>query len=350
MRNFRSYGEFELHDLGDLSIFVGPNASGKTNAVEAIQLLTALSSFRNSTGAQLVRNGEAFSCASIDITDGNRQLEVALSIQQDVDTNTPGSSHATHTTLAKTTRQYTLNGKRRPTKEIRGILPSVTFTPDDLNLAKGSDRHRRRELDTLGAQLNANYYQLVRDFEKVLRHKNHLLKEGAAPGLIEAQNEVFQKVADQLSNYREALFERLIPHVAAHYEDISGGREKLTAEYVRSNTATIAEELARGRSLWGPHLDKLHFYIDELDVQSFASQGQQRSIVLAMKLAEAEVIEEMLDQLPVLLLDDVMSELDGERREALVKSLLQGKQTFITTANIDYFDPEMLSYARIVRL
>lgn len=341
LKNFRSYDEMKLHDVGELTVFVGPNASGKTNAVEAIQLLTALTSFRNATVGELVRRGEQHARIEASLTDGNRLLDVGLQLESDP----PG-------------RHFLLNGKRRPAKEIRGTLPSVTFTPDDLNLVKGSDRHRRREVDLLGMQLNANYFQLVRDYDKVLRQKNRLLKESAPMPLLEAANEVFAKVGEQLTSYREALFNRLMPHIAAHYADISESREAFAAEYVRSwdEESTLADaidlraEAARGRALAGPHLDKASFYIDGLDAQLFASQGQQRSVVLACKLAEAEVVEEMLGQLPVLLLDDVMSELDERRRAALVKGLLEGKQTFITTANIDYFDKAMLDRARIVEL
>lgn len=341
LRNFRSYEELSLRDLGELTIFVGPNASGKTNIVEAIQLLTALSSFRNAPAPELVKSGQSQARIETSMTDGQRLLEVGLQIETE-----PSGRH------------YLLNGKRRHAKDLRGTLPSVAFTPDDLNLVKGSDRFRRRELDMLGAQLNANYFQLIRDYDKVLRQKNKLLKEEAPLPLVEAANEVFAKVGEQLTNYREALFNRLGPRIATHYEGISASREQLTMEYERSWDAAkplgqaidLVAEQRRGRALAGPHLDKVSFYIDGLDAQAFASQGQQRSVVLATKLAEAEVVEEMLGQLPVLLLDDVMSELDSSRREALVQGLLSGKQTFITTANIDYFDDAMLSRANVIEL
>lgn len=366
LRDFRSYTNFSLEGLGELTIFVGHNASGKTNAVEALQLMTALSSFRNATAVELVRRGQPSGRISCSITDGSRELDVALAIEDGK-------------------RTYTLNGKKKQPKSLRGLLPSVVFTPDDLELVKGSDKHRRHELDVLGSQLNANYYQLVRDFEKVLHHKNRLLKDEVPIALIEATDVLFAKVADQLASYRIALFDRLMPHVTAHYADISGNHETLSAIYERmhvesgsnisgiSNTsnangmgnsrdraiypdtahATEAlrmDEIARHRTLVGPHLDKIRFLIDDMDASIYASQGQQRSIVLALKLAEAEVVEEIMDQLPILLLDDVMSELDENRRKALVKGMLQGKQTFITTANINYFDSQMLDHARVVEL
>ncbi len=342
LRNFRSYRDYVLTDVGDLTIIVGPNASGKTNAVEAIQLLTALSSFRSSLTKDLVLQGETFAHASMDVEDEHRQLEIALRI---VDGK----------------RTFTLNGKAKQPKDLRGILPSVIFTPDDLGLVKGSDRYRRHELDMLGAQLNANYYQIIHDFEKILRHKNKLLKDGAPIDLVAAINEMYIKVAQQFTNYRMALFERLLPKIKKHYEEISLSKETLEGEYLRSWESeqksfdqavfeALAEETQRQHALVGPHLDKVNFSINGLDARAFASQGQQRSIVLALKLAEAEIIEEMMDQLPVLLLDDVMSELDGARREALVEKLLAGKQTFITTANINYFDKHMLDQAKVVEL
>lgn len=259
-------------------------------------------------------------------------------------------------TEARSSKQYIYNGKKCSSKELRGILPSVTFTPDDLNLSKGSNRFRRRELDLLGSQVNANYYQLVRDYEKVLRQKNKLLKDEAPMALLEASDEVFQTVAKQLTSYRKSLFDRLMPGIGEHYESFGPGNERFSATYVEGRAGddletppTLSDEAIAHKTLSGPHLHSIDFYINDLLVQDFASQGQQRSLVLAVKLAESELIEEILHQLPVLLLDDVMSELDGGRRQALVKKLLEGKQTFITTANIDYFEPEMLEKARVIR-
>lgn len=253
-------------------------------------------------------------------------------------------------------RTFFLNGKPKQVKSLRGLLPAIAFTPDDLELAKGSHSARRNELDRLGVQLNVNYHQLTSDFERILRQKNSLLKDGATPDMLASINIVFAKVGTQLSSYRKALAERLAPKVKAHYEAISGG-EDFQLKYVPSwegdlldaiETAS-SQEQARGRALIGPNRDEIIMTIDGRDVTDFASQGQQRSVVLALKLAEAEVVEEISHQLPVVLLDDVMSELDESRREALVDLLIRGKQTFITTANIDYFDDEMMNRAKIVR-
>lgn len=347
LHDFRSYPSFDLADIEDLTIFVGPNGAGKTNIIEAIQLLTSLNSFRSSRASELVRQGEGreHARAQISVTDGNRLLEIRMDIESN-------------------RRKYRLNDKTKRGKDLRGLLPAITFTPDDMEMIKGSDRFRRRELDLLGSQINANYYQILRDFEKIQQQKMRLLKDDhleITPDMLAAVNEVFAKVAVQLTQYRSSLFTRLFPKIQDYYRQITNGMEELEGDYISicsesaEETVTHLSEIAqdeirRKRSLIGPHLDRIELTINGMSAPIFASQGQQRSIVLSTKLAEADLVEELLDQHPILLLDDVMSELDGERRKALVKQLLQDKQTFITTANIQYFDQEMLERARIVEL
>lgn len=340
LANFRSYSSFTVSNLGELTIFHGPNAVGKTNVVEAIQLLTALTSFRKASAAELVMSGATQARVAATITDGNRLLDLAL-------------------TFDDGKRAYHLNGKPRSVKSLKGMVPSIIFSPEDLSLIKGSDSFRRQELDQLGAQVNANYYQITRDFEKVLRQRNRLLKDEAAPNLLDSLTEVFAKVGAQLTAYRKAMLTRIIPHIMSAYADISGG-EQLTVEYHASWDETLdlvdalhgnrEQERARKTTLLGPHRDHILFQVNGMNAGSFASQGQQRSIVLAVKMAEVQLIEEMLDQKPILLLDDVMSELDASRRAAMVEKLLPDTQTFITTANLDYFNKEIIEKARIIRI
>ena len=230
-------------------------------------------------------------------------------------------------------------------------------------------------MDTLGAQVNKSYYTVRRDYEKVIRHKNRLLKEEADVALVEAINEMIVTVGAQLTIYRIALFERLLPHLTAKYQEISQGRDCLNAVYVpswgkgapeetvepltrdearealaRALHERAEEERRRSRAVVGPHSDEIVFTLDGENASIYGSQGQQRSIVLSYKLAEAAVIEEIIEQKPVLLLDDVMSELDGRRRDALVTAMEGGSQTFITTANIDYFNEAMLNKSNVIHL
>lgn len=361
LRDFRRYDELSLDGIGRLTIFVGPNAVGKTSIIEAIQLLTALSTLRHCTADELIRFGAEGARVEAQVGDGNRQLDIAL-------------------TIADKSRKYTLNGKAKRLSDLRGLVPAVVFSPDDLDLVKGSHGNRRRAIDQLGIQLNANYLQLTHDFEKIQRHKTKLLKDQAPAELLEAVNETFARVSAQLTNYRARMFERLLPHIQRMYSQIANFKdesaaavqpstpppvtEELTGAYAASwehadgNPADLAEaiqlrmqeERTRGRALEGAHLDTISFAINGMDAHKFASQGQQRSLVLAWKLAEVELIDEMLGNLPILLLDDVMSELDSNRRAALMRYLTRDLQVFITTTNADHFTGDMLEQADIIQL
>lgn len=364
-KNFRSYEEFSLSNLENLTVIVGQNAVGKTNIIEGIGLLTSLTSFRSATSAELLKNGTDFGRIFIDVTDGNRQLRIELLIE-------------------KGKRSYKLNGKPKRITDLKGLITSVTFTPDDLELVKGSHGTRRRSVDILGSQLNKNYYQITKDFEKVIRHKNKLLKDDASKDLIDSINELLIKVGAQLVAYRSTFFQRLLERMGPLYSKITGSSEELTGSYtpswileddqqnkvLDSQTPKKIEitkeeaifqlsdslkrlqsrEISINRTLIGPHRDHIDLFINGMNSSIFASQGQQRSIVLAWKLAEAQTIEDMTGQLPILLLDDVMSELDEGRRQSLVNFLSDEIQTFITTANINYFDEEILSRANVIKI
>ena len=355
--NFRNYDVCELGNLGGLTILVGPNAVGKTNILEAMQLLTAQTSFRHPTVEQLTKEGETSGSARAFVSGDGRQLEVKL-------------------TLSEGHKNYSLNGKGKHAADLKGLLPSVVFTPDDLEIAKGSMARRRDALDLVGCQLSKNHYLIRKDYEKVLQHKNRLLKEEAPGVLMESVNELMVTCGSQLCAYRSALVRRLSVAMMESYERISAGRESLSVCYVpsweeypaspggsfdigkeeareameRSLSEHFEEERERKRSLVGPHLDRIDFYLDGRTVTDYASQGQQRSVVLAFKMAEALVISEMLSQRPVMLLDDVMSELDTERRRFLVDLVSCGEQTVVTTTNLGYFSDELISTAHVVHL
>ena len=371
-REFRNYELFELDGVGELTIFIGPNAVGKTNILEGIQLLTSASSFRHPQISQLVREGAESARIEMHAGDGNRELDVALSMEAGK-------------------RRYTVNGKGKTAADVRGVLPSVIFTPDDLQLVKRSSSVKRTALDDLGVQLTRNYYIVRRDFEKTIQYKNRLLREEASRELIESINETLVTCGAQLFCLRRALFERVVPVVARVYEQIAGeGAESFAAEYrpswdrvrttgtegvvgsdsepttpsvpvvttVHAVREVIARELERhydeerrrARSLIGPHNDEILFSLAGRDAALFASQGQQRSIVLAWKLAEVEVVRTVLGVSPVLLLDDVLSELDGSRREMLVRFVTSDVQTFVTATDLDGFAGEIVDRARVVEL
>lgn len=357
LRNFRSYREVELSGLGAMTIFVGPNAIGKTNLVEAIQLCTACTSFRSPRPAHLVRFGEeqASSCALL--SDGSRRLELELRAN-------------------KLNRAYFLNGKKKTASSLKGILPAILFCPDDLNLVKGSSSVRRNQLDQLGSQVSSSYNSVLRDYTKIVQQKNRYLKEEVTQVYLMAINEVLARVGAQLFVLRAHLVKELIPYVNECYRGISSSKDEIKLSYIPSweqgdsgagsavgfDRAFVEERLLevlsnrfeeehrRHRSVFGPHADKVLFSINGKDASLFASQGQQRSIVLALKTAEVLLVRDRLNQNPVLLLDDVMSELDENRRHAFMESIPSEVQTFITATTEDYFDSVSLSKADVVDL
>ena len=352
--NFRSYEDFLLEGLGNLTVLVGPNAVGKTNVVEAIQLVTAIQSFRNPRVDHLVREGSDFGRVEAVMGDGSRLMEVRLQ-------------------LSEGKKRYVLNGKGKQAISLKGMCPAVIFTPDDLELVKGSNSVRRDALDSVGCQVSENHRIIKRDFGAVVKNKNALLKEEARPDLVEAVNAVLVTCSSQLTCYRAALFRRMEPYIAEAYARISSSQESMTCEYVpsweeygvsaeglsrdevrdamaKALDVAGAQEAARKRALVGAHADKVRFYIDGKDASLFASQGQQRSLVLAFKIAEVAIIRDVLGTQPILLLDDVMSELDARRRSCLVDFIEDEMQVFITTTNLEYFEESLVSRARIVEL
>ena len=233
--NFRSYERFDLDGIGPLTVLVGPNAVGKTNVVEGVQLLTAQSSFRHPPVEQLVRMGAPFARLTADATDGSRQLQLELRI-------------------AEGRKRFLLNGKGKRTADLKGLVPSVTFTPDDLELAKGSMAVRRAAIDALGSQLSANHYLIRRDYEKVLRHKNRLLKDEAPASLVAALDETLVMCGAQLACYRAALFEKLSERMASYYAEIADGRERGTTRAWPSPPLWPRAEARSGRAVgrsWG---------------------------------------------------------------------------------------------------
>ena len=339
---------------------VGPNAVGKTNLLEGIQLVTACSSFRNPTPRHLVRNGTAAGMFRAGLSGDGRKLDVELRVSRE-------------------TREYLINGKKKRPRDVRGMLPSVLFSPEDLELVKGSQSFKRAQIDQLGSQLSANYHAVRKDYEKILRQKNRYLKENVAPLFLQSINEVLSSVGAQLYRLRCDMLAALSPYLEERYQEIAGAGESVHLSYIPSwqrkafdlesepsvepvDRATAQQCLLRameqnaGReherrvSLFGPQLDLIEFYLDGRNAQQFASQGQQRSLVLAFKMAQVALIRDRLGQEPVLLLDDVMSELDASRRDALFSLITGSTQTFVTATNAESVSSELLRGARIVEI
>ena len=350
LTDFRSARERRVELAPATTVLVGPNASGKTNTVEALQMLTAGFSFRKPTPAQLVREGAPRGRVDLRLEGNGRVLDVRCDVE-------PGR------------RQFSRNGKKIHAGDVPGNLMSVLFTPDDLALVKRGAQGRRDELDGFGRQSAPGYSRLLTAYGRAVDQRNRLLKEESPDlGLLDAWDASVALGGAALLHSRLRLFSRLAPKVEAAYESISGAeglecayscglgddaaelsRDELAARFADALAAARADDLRRRQTTVGPHRDDVVFTIDGRDARAFASQGQQRSAVLALKMAEVLLAEEVVGSRPLLLLDDVMSELDAARRDAVVGLLLRGTQAVITTTNLGYFSADDLDGAEVVR-
>ncbi len=351
--DFRSYERFDLAPDPALTVLVGPNATGKTNLIEALELVTEADSFRHPVWSETVRWGTEAARVQLHACDGERRHDVEMTI------------------TAAGRRTYKVGGKvRRSVSDVAGTIPCVVFTPEDLRVVKDSAERRRALVDGVGAQLSGTYARLRTEYERVVRQRNSLLKAGSASDDdLAPWDERLVALGARLHTHRRGLFDRIIAEAERVHAAITSDGP-LTATYLASwerdgiaasatdPAAALEEHLARrrdderarGSTLCGPHRDEIVFRVAGRDARAFGSQGQQRTIALALKLAEVTVVEEVSGSRPVLLLDDVMSELDEARRHALAGAVGERAQTVMTTANLGYFTGELIGRATVVEL
>lgn len=352
VRDFRNYRRFVLELDPELTILVGPNAVGKTNLIEALELLTSARSFRKPSWTDTIRY-ESLEGARLQMkaSGDGRDLSVVLTI------NPAGR------------RTYEVNGKtRRAVNQVAGVIPCVVFTPEDLSLIKGAAEQRRSALDHVGEQLSPAYASLRSEYDKILRQRNVALKEDRSADELEVWTERLIETGAALITHRRRLFERLREAMRVLYPQITADGH-LSVQYLCSwerrglelpgepvealrffMERTRDEERGRKTTVAGPHRDDVEFRIDGRDARTFASQGQQRTLALVWKMAEVAVITDVATQKPLLLLDDVMSELDETRRHALAAFVGSVAQTVVTTTNLGYFEDSLLDKARVVML
>lgn len=353
VHNFRSYEDFQLEPDEGLTILVGPNATGKTNLVEAVQLVTEADSFRKPTWAEVVRWGSGCASISLHAEEGSRRHDVEMVVTD------------------SGRRSYKIAGKtRRSVADVAGIIPCVVFTPEDLRIVKDSAERRRSALDGIGAQLSRTYGQLKAEYDRVVRQRNALLKQDDLnEDTVAPWDERLVSLGARLSTHRRSLFEKVSAATTEVYAGLADDGP-LVARYIPSwerdgvagpdvepavaiemhLASKRAEERSRGATLAGPHRDEIVFDPAGRDARSFASQGQQRTVALSFKLAEVRVVADVSGARPVLLLDDVMSELDESRRHALTSLVGQTAQTIITTTDLGYFAQDLVDRAKVVSL
>ncbi len=370
LSSFRNYDQLTL-DVGPrLNIFVGDNAQGKTNLLEAIQILASTHSFRSARDADIIQL-----CQNGQVSEMTRFEKVAV-ISAEVEREDAGTvlMEVRISSLGKKNLQ--VNGARRSRlSDYLGHLTAVCFNSFDLDIIAGEPQDRRRFLNLEISQLNPIYNHYLLRYRRALEQRNRLLHDMAEYG---SGDNGLDAWTDQIVEYGAHLFERrdlfvkeISPLAQTIHSELTNGEEKLDIRYLcsalqngtaqptdrpemdwgqafRSDLERVAsDELRRGMTLSGPQRDDLSILINGSEARVFASQGQQRTAALSLKMAEFEVAMGRLGENPVLLLDDVLSDLDPQRQRILLEKTNGFGQTFLSTTTIKGFPETLLEQSNI---
>lgn len=333
---FRSYTHLEADFAPGVNVIVGENAQGKTNLLESIAYLSSASSHRARYDRELIRHGGDHAFLKGSITNRGRTFVLEADLHRGA------------------RRQLRSNGvKLKTAGELSGLLNTVLFCPEDLYLIREGAEARRRFLDNCICQLRPRYAQALAEYKRLYQHKTRILKDSEQyPGLLDTLDDFSLRMAQLgavLIHYRAHFIRRLADTAPAIHTDCSGGREQLQLRYETVSTITDPEagpkallaqllahqeshreaEIAARSCLSGPHKDELAIEVNGSPAKTYASQGQTRTAALALKLAARDIFREETEEWPVLLLDDVLSELDARRQEFVLNRITSG-QVFIT--------------------
>ncbi len=375
LKQFRNYEEQQVTFTAPKTILVGNNAQGKSNLLEAVELLSTLRSHRTSRDRDLVKDGTAIAQITAQVDRDLSSVDLSMILR------------------ANSRRTVALNGESlRRQLDFLGTLNVVQFSSLDLDLVRGGPEQRRHWLDSLLIQLEPVYASILQQYNQVLRQRNALLRSQEPAGEIAAewrngesegkiQNSKFKMPTsgNQLALWdaqlavtgtrvirrRARVVRRLAPLATYWHREISGSTEELTLTYLpnvpleQDDPAVVQEtflakiqeraiaEKHQHTSLVGPHRDEVEFTINQTSARQYGSQGQQRTLVLALKLAELKLIEDVIGEPPLLLLDDVLAELDLHRQNQLLETIQDRFQTLITTTHLGSFDAQWLTASQV---
>ena len=359
---FRNYLSMNIDVHPSLNVLVGNNANGKTNIIESIFCLALGRSYRTKSDSECIMFGETATAMSCVVNKNNKNLDIMLGI----------SNKGKSAKIAGV--------KKNKLTDFVGELNVVLFSPEDLQLVKGSPSLRREFINREFYQFSRIYHKYYLMYQHLLKQRNSYLKDmrknpkdEISLAYLETLTFQLAKVAIYITKERVSFVQDISKLTYKNMMNISNGQESLTIKYKSSvleslNIADVTEEgfteenltkvmmkksfddIMRGSTKIGPHQDDLEFYINDLDAKMYASQGQQRSIVLSLKLAEINYLKSKTGTYPVLLLDDVLSELDKNRQLKLLDAINENVQTFITTPSISDIKEDLLKKAKVFKI
>ncbi len=364
--SFRNYLNLEIDLPDSICVFWGTNSQGKTNLLESICFL-ATTRFSRSVPDREIINWNAlkekipFGSIRAQIRKGNRDTELEIILRP----RSLAESEAAEG--ANIHKHIKVNGIARRAFNLMGELNTVMFSPRDIDLIGEEPSLRRRYMDITNSQINSQYLRYLQRYTRILSQRNHLLRQIAAgksrPDELDFWDGEMVKSGACIVSERQKTIAGISELAEPIHRQLSGGEENLAIKYISSidkvnpaaqdtdteNSFATAlrairkKELARGQSLVGPHRDDLQFFVNDINIGHYGSRGQQRTVALSLKLAEAEFMLMRTGETPVLLLDDVLSELDKQRREHLLEAVCAYQQVLITATDLDRFPADFLN-------
>jgi len=376
LTNFRNYASLDLRLGPGTFILWGDNAQGKSNILEAVYMLATTKSSRASSERELISwdvLNDPLPAARIEgqlRRDGEAtKLDVGLVAER-------GEVTAAGSPSLNLRKQTRVNGVPRRASDVVGTLNAVLFDPQDVELVSGAPSVRRRYLDVTISQVDRQYLKALQRYARVLTQRNHLLRairEGKSQsGHLKVWDQPLVEEAAFIHLSRKRMIEEMAGLASGIYGELTGDGEKFTLSYLPNPkeladihiddteavegvirdrlSASVDREIGQGVTVVGPHRDDVQFEIDGRDTGLFGSRGQQRTVVAAIKLAEVNLLVARTGEDPILLLDDILSELDEMRRRRVLKTALASQQTILTTTDLDRIDDSIKSQARLLRV
>ena len=351
LTNFRNYLNLDIEFNDKLNIIIGNNAQGKTNILEAIYFLSITKSFLSVHDKTLIYRDKEFSRVSGDIINGGLKKNLSVLI------NNEGKKIEVNRKLIKRHIDYL------------GNLRVIIFSPDDIRLLKDSPGNRRRFLNIELSQLYDKYVKLLSEFNIILKQRNEYLKIVKNGNYNEEYfnilNEKYVDLSVSIYIYRSNFIDKINKYIGDKYYYISGDKglvvrytsdievndiNNMKSNMLNKLSEVKNREIMYGNTMIGPHKDNFSFYLNENNLSLYGSQGQLKMSILALKMAEIDVFKNITDETPILLLDDIFSELDIEKRNKIIRFLNDDVQTIMTTTDLNEIDDELVKIANIYKI
>lgn len=352
--NFRNYDNLELELSPNVNIIYGDNAQGKTNLLESIYFLAMTKSHRSFIDDNLIREGEKI--AKIDGLVSNDDFETNLRI-----------------VLSTASKKMFVDGNNyKKISDYVSRMNVIIFYPEDLELVKGGPLVRRRYINLELSQLYSNYMDILNDYKKLIKIKGNYLKGVKSGNKMDDNyysilNEYIIKRSVPIYIMRKKFIDKINMFASSIFFDLSGTKgfniryktsinmddvdsDRIGLELREQSKLLLSDEIKMGKNLLGPSFDDFEFYIDDMNIKKYGSQGQQRMAVLSIKLSEIEIFKNYLNTSPILLLDDVFSELDSVRKNNLLKYVDSSVQTIITSTDLDNIDSSIVERAKLFNI